>query len=50
MSGHPSDLDVTVTPQFAIPTAHEAVARVNRWLHHTIDTAVHAAAATLTSA
>jgi len=46
MNMHTSDLDVAVTPQFAVPTAHEAVARVNRWLHRTIGTAVHAATAT----
>ena len=33
MSRHTSDLEVAVTPQFAVPTAHEALARVNRWLH-----------------
>lgn len=41
---------VTVTPQFAVPTAQEAVARVNRWLHGEIGTAVHAATATFDSA
>src|SRR5712691_9291406 len=46
MSRHTSDLDVAVTPQFAVPTAHEPVARVNRWLHRSIGTAVHAASAT----
>jgi hypothetical protein len=33
MSMHETDSNITVTPTFAIPTAHEAVARVNRWLH-----------------
>ena len=37
---------VMVTPQFAVPTAQDAIARVNRWLHGEIGTAVHAAAAT----
>lgn len=46
MSMETSNVDVTVTPQFAVPTAHEAVARVNRWLHRAIGTAVHAATAT----
>ena len=41
-----SDLDVAIAPQFAVPTADEAVARVNRWLHRELGTAVHAAAAT----
>jgi len=40
------DLDIAVMPQFAVPTAHEAVAHVNSWLHRTIGTAVHAAGAT----
>jgi hypothetical protein len=46
MSMLTGDLDVAVTPQFAIPTAYEAVARVNRWLQRTMGTAVHAATAT----
>ncbi len=39
-------MDAVVTPQLAVPTAHEAVARVNRWLHREIGTAVHVASAT----
>ena len=46
MSTQASDVNVAVRPQFAVPTAHEAVARVNRWLHREIGTAVHAAEAT----
>jgi hypothetical protein len=45
MSTYASDLDVAVTPQFAVPTAHEAIARVNRWLHREIGIAIHAAGA-----
>jgi hypothetical protein len=33
-------------PTFAIPTAHEAIAHVNRWLHRGMGTAVHATSAT----
>ena len=46
MSMNATDTDIAVTPTFAIPTAHEAVARVNRWLHRDLGTAVHAASAT----
>lgn len=40
------ETDAVVAPRFAVPTAQEAVARVNRWLHREIGTAVHAASAT----
>ena len=46
MSMNATDTNIAVTPTFAIPTAHEAVTRVNRWLHRDIGTAVHAASAT----
>lgn len=46
MSMNTSDLEGAATPQFAVPTAYKAMARVNRWLHREIGTAVHAAAAT----
>ena len=46
MNAKTSKIDIAGTPQLAVPTAHEAVARVNRWLHRAIGTAVHAAAAT----
>ena len=35
----------SVIPQIAVPTSAEAIARVNRWLHREIGTAVHAASA-----
>ena len=43
MSMNATDTNIAVTPTFAIPTAHEAIARVNRWLHRDLGTAVHAA-------
>jgi len=46
MSMNATDTNIAVTPTFAIPTAHEAVARINRWLHRDLGTAVHAASAT----
>lgn|SRR5574341_2028193 len=46
MSINAIEMDVAVTPQFTVPTAQDAVARVNRWLHREIGTAVHAALAT----
>jgi hypothetical protein len=46
MSMNATDTNIAVTPTFAITTAHEAVARVNRWLHRDLGTAVHAASAT----
>lgn len=46
MSMNATDPNIAVTPTFTIPTAHEAVARGNRWLHRDIGTAVHAASAT----
>ncbi|MBO0798724.1 MAG: hypothetical protein J2P31_07855 [Blastocatellia bacterium] len=39
-------MEVTVTPQLTVPTVQDALSRVNRWLHHEIGTAVHAASAT----
>ncbi|MGH9845428.1 MAG: hypothetical protein ACREEM_42490 [Blastocatellia bacterium] len=39
-------MDTGVIPQFAAPTAIEAIARPNRWLHREIGTAVHVASAT----
>ena len=40
MSMDTNDMSVVaVTPQFAVPTAQEAVAQVNRWLHREIGTA-----------
>jgi hypothetical protein len=38
--------NIAVTPTFAVPPAHEAVALVNRWLHRNLGAAVHAASAT----
>lgn len=46
MSMNATDTHVAVTPMFAIPAAHEAIARVNRWLHRDLGTAVHATSAT----
>ena len=39
-------IDVSVEPQFTVPTAQAAIARVNRWLHQQVGTALHAASAT----
>ena len=38
-------MDVLTLPQLAVPTAHEAVAIVNKWLHGDIGMAVHATTA-----
>jgi hypothetical protein len=38
-------MDVLTVPQLAVPTAHEALERVNRWLHREIGMAVHATTA-----
>lgn len=38
-------MDVLTVPQLAIPTAHEAVTRVNAWLHREVGMAVHATTA-----
>ncbi|MCG3162650.1 MAG: hypothetical protein JMDDDDMK_03944 [Acidobacteria bacterium] len=46
MSVNATDMEVVVTPQFTVPTVQDALARVNRWLHREIGTAVHAATAT----
>src|SRR5262245_52555473 len=46
MSLNATEMEVDVTPRFTIPPAQDAVARVNRWLHREIGTAVHAASAT----
>jgi hypothetical protein len=35
-------MDVVHTPQLAVPTAHEALTLVNRWLHRDVGMAVHA--------
>lgn len=45
MSMNATDTAMVVEPTFTIPTAHEAVARVNRWLHRDLGTALHAASA-----
>lgn len=39
-------IDVSVVPQFTVPTAQTAIAHVNRWLHQQVGTALHAAGAT----
>jgi hypothetical protein len=39
-------IDVSVAPQFTVPTAQAAIAHVNRWLHQQVGTALHAASAT----
>jgi hypothetical protein len=46
MSINAIEMEFTVTPQLTVPTAQDALARVNRWLHREIGTAVHAATAT----
>lgn len=46
MSVNTIENEVTVTPQLMVPTARDAMARVNRWLHRELGTAVHVAAAT----
>src|SRR5215467_181820 len=35
-------MDVVKAPQLAVPTAHEALMLVNRWLHRDVGMAVHA--------
>lgn len=42
----PTTLDVSVVPQFTVPTPQAAIAHVNRWLHQQVGTALHAASAT----
>ncbi len=42
----PTTMDVSVIPQFTVPTPESAIAHVNRWLHQQVGTALHAAAAT----
>ena len=39
----PISKDVSVIPQFIVPTSQSAIAHVNRWLHQQIGTALHAA-------
>jgi len=46
MSVDTIEMEVAVTPQLTVPTAQDAMARVNRWLHRELGTAVHVAAAT----
>jgi len=46
MSVNAIETEAAVTPQLTVPTAQDALARVNRWLHREIGTAVHAAMAT----
>ena len=46
MSANTVEMEIAVTPQLVVPTAQNALARVNRWLHREIGTAVHAATAT----
>jgi hypothetical protein len=46
MSGNAIEIAVAATPRFTVPTAEDAMARINRWLHREIGTAVHAASAT----
>lgn len=41
-----TNTEAIVEPTFTIPTAREAVARVNRWLHRDLGTALHAVLAT----
>lgn len=38
-------MDVSTVPQLAVPTAHDALAIVNKWLHDDIGMAVHATTA-----
>lgn len=45
MSANAIEIEVSVTPQLTVPTAQDALSRVNRWLHREIGTAVHAATA-----
>lgn len=42
----PTTIDVSVVPQFTLPTPESAIAHVNRWLHQQVGTALHAASAT----
>ena len=35
-------MDVVSAPQLAVPTTHEALTLVNRWLHRDVGMAVHA--------
>jgi hypothetical protein len=46
MNANTIEMEVAVTPQLTVPTAQDALSRVNRWLHREIGTAVHAARAT----
>jgi hypothetical protein len=46
MSANVIEMEVGITPHLTIPTAQDALSRVNRWLHREIGTAVHAATAT----
>lgn len=39
-------MEVMTRPQLAAPTAHDAIAAVNRWLHREVGLAVHATIAT----
>jgi len=39
-------MDILVAPQLAVPTANDAIERVNRWLHREVGMAVHAVTAT----
>lgn len=38
-------MEALTVPQLAIPTVHEAIALVNRWLHREVGMAVHATTA-----
>ena len=38
-------MDVLTVPQLTVPTANEAIAMVNRWLHREVGMAVHATTA-----
>ena len=40
-----SNMNTVTLPQLAVPTAEEALAVVNRWLHREVGMALHASAA-----
>jgi len=39
-------MEAIATPQLVVPTANDAIATVNRWLHRNVGLAVHATTAT----
>ena len=38
-------MNISVTPQLAVPTANDAIAIVNRWLHREVGMALHVTSA-----